>query len=155
MDFHEGKKRHLWNLINHHLADLLLAWTSFFTNRTVTQHLIYMTNQSTHLQQLVPRDFVISVEVIKTESNWKNRNMYKSRPRHWAHLMKFCKCSWRWSPAPPRHARVTELYTHRATCLSCCWVARWQRRSCSSHCPRWVWNGPGSAWSPWSSPGPL
>lgn len=56
---------------------------------------------------------------------------------------------------PPGHTRVTELYTHRAACLSCCWVARWQQHSCSFHCPRLAWSEPRSAWSPWSLPGPL
>lgn len=69
--------------------------------------------------------------------------------------MKSCDCSWYGSPAPPGHARVTERCTHRAACLSCCWVARWRRRSCSSHCPRLVWSEPRFAWSPWSLPGPL
>lgn len=34
----------------------------------------------THLQQLIPRDFVIPVEVIQTERNWKNKK-YASHKR--------------------------------------------------------------------------
>lgn len=45
--------------------------------------------------------------------------------------------------------------THTAVCLSGCWAARWWGGSCSSHCPQSAGSEPRSAWSPWSSPGPL
>lgn len=76
------------------------------------------------------------------------------RETRWAHVIKYCECSWyRWA-ASPGHACVTGLHTHIEACLSGCWVARWRRSSCSSRCPRSVWSEPRSAWNPWSLPGP-
>lgn len=156
MSFHEEKKRHLWNLIIHCLADLLIAWTSC---QTVLQLSVLFTWQANPLTcSSSSREILSSLSRSyrrKATGKMTKIYTYKLWKAQWAHFIKSCKCSRYWSPAPPWHTHVTELYTHRAACLSGCWVARWHWRSCSSHCPRLVWSEPRSAWSPWSLPGPL
>lgn len=139
--------------IIHHLADLIIAWTSsfhklysevLFTRRT---NPLTCSSSSREILSSLSRSY-------RRKATGNIKNIYISHSKHTS-----------WNPVtvhdsghrlpPPGHAHVTELYTHRAACSSCCWVARWQRRSCSSHCPRLVWSELRSAWNPWSLPGPL
>lgn len=57
----------------------------------------------THLQQFIPRDFVIPVQVIQAECDWKMNQKVKLTLK-----MKSCKYE------------GDRFHTHTAACLPCC-----------------------------------
>lgn len=97
---------------------------------------------STHLEQLIPRDLVVSVQVVKTESNWAEPQQKNQKKV----ISDSCRLR--------ENQNVPLMCTHTTACWSCCWAARWCWCSCSSRCPRWAESVPACAWSLGSSPGP-
>lgn len=112
---------------NHHLADLPIVRGQPPSTQTVTQHLIKWQTYSTHLQQLVPGDFVISVQVIQTESNWENKKNMWSHKRHIDPML--------WNPLnvhstghqlhPDKPVPLSSTLTEQFVCPAVEWLAGW------------------------------